>query len=111
MGNYLPLTGGTLTGNLTGTSGTFNLLTMGGEAVATTSADNPAIRQTALNLTLGQYPTNSVLTATVEGYLPLTGGVLTGNLVCPQLTCYAEVDTGSLTCTSLSVNGQSILGN
>ena len=96
LSNYLPLTGGTLTGALGGTSGSFTSLAVGGNSVITTAQFNPVL--TSVN----------TIQAT---YLPLTGGALTGNLSCKQLTCTSEVDTGSLTCTSLSVNGKTIVGD
>ena len=59
----------------------------------------------------GTLISSTVLTSRLSNYLPLTGGTLTGNLSCKQITCTSEVDTGSLTCTSLSVNGKNIVGD
>ena len=90
--NYLPLSGGTLTGSLNSTSGSFTSLTVGGNSVVTATALNPVV-------------TASGMTSVLAGYLPLAGGTLTGNLTCKQLTCTSEVDTGSLSCSNLTVNG------
>ena len=43
VGDYLPLSGGTLTGSLTGTSGAFTSLTVGGNTVITTTQFNPVL--------------------------------------------------------------------
>ena len=107
VGSSLPLSSGTPTGTLTGTSGVFNTMTMGGEAVATTSTMNPSIWASDLNTSLVNYLTYSALTATVNGNVPITGGTVTGNVSCNQLTCTSEVDMGSkhLSCSNLTVNG------
>ena len=65
LANYLPKSGGTLTGGLTGTSGSFTSLTVGGNSVVTATALNPVV-------------TASGLTSVLAGYLPLTGGTMTG---------------------------------
>ena len=56
------------------------------------------------------YQTYAALTATVNGYIPLAGRILTGTLNCQTLNCTSRVDTGSLMCASLSMNGKSIVG-
>jgi len=72
VANYLPLTGGTLSGTLNlGSGSTYNLISY---------VANPISLQDAVNLTYLQsnYSTTSTISAT---YLPLAGGTLTGNLL------------------------------
>lgn len=63
--SYLPLTGGTLSGTLTGALGAFSSLTIGGNGV-----------WHAGNFTPGAYS----LTSHTHSYLPLSGGNITGAL-------------------------------
>ena len=70
--SYLPLSGGTLSGSLTGTSGAFSSLTVGGTAVS--------------------------LSGHTHSYLPLGGGTLTGALV----TATAGIELGHATDTTLA---------
>ena len=88
--------GGKLTGSLNGTSAGFNSMTGGGNSVVTATALKIVVTASGMNYILA-------------GYLQLFSGTLTGNLACKQLLCMFKVDTGTLTCPSLSMNGQSIV--
>ena len=78
----------TLTGSLTGTSGAFTNLSVNGESVSTPMG----------------------VGVMLNAYLPKTRGTLSGGLSCPQFNCTNDAYTGALSCTSLTVNGQSIMG-
>ena len=66
VGDYLPLSGGTLTGSLTGTSGTFTSLSVNDESVSTPMG----------------------VSVMLNAYLPKTGGTLSGGLACQQFNLY-----------------------
>lgn len=78
--SYLPLTGGTLTGTLTGAAGAFSSLTVGGVAVS--------------------------LAGHTHSYLPLGGGTLTGALT----TAAAGIEVGHASDTTLTRLAAGILG-
>jgi hypothetical protein len=63
--SFLPLTGGTLTGALAGTSGAFTSLTVSGSGVWHSGNFNPA---------------SYSVTSHTHSYLPLSGGNITGSL-------------------------------
>ena len=82
-GSYLPISGGTLTGGLTGTTANFTTLvttpsfTLNGNTATT-------IATTLTGATNSQIPTAlavvNAITSGTGAYLPLTGGTITGNL-------------------------------
>jgi hypothetical protein len=86
LGSYLPLAGGTMTGSITGRASTTAAGTSPikyGRGVLMTAPEEGAIEFDGANLYFtDSTPTRRTVATTtaLSGYLPLTGGTLTGNL-------------------------------
>ena len=97
-------------------------------AVQYTSALTSYVTSSSLTTTLTSYVTSSSLTTTLSSYitssyltsrlasvvascLPITGGTISGNLTCDNLSCSGETDTGALSCTTLTCTGETDSGS
>lgn len=86
--DYLPLTGGTLTGSLTGTSGAFSSLTVGGTAVSVSGHTHSYAATTHTHDYAATTHTHAYASDThTHSYLSTAGGTLSGGLT---------ITTGSL---------------